>query len=264
MLIGTLAAGLAIGLLMGVLGGGGGVLAVPVLVLLLGSTPQDATTGSLLIVGVAALAGTAARWRSGGVRWRTGAAFGVLGVPAAFVGTAVNQRIDPTVLLLAFAALVLVVAGLLLAGRRPSPATGPPRGGGTSGDVLVGSTRLTTALTVVPAGLAVGFLTGLFGVGGGFLVVPALVLGLRMPMPVAVGTSLLAIAINSGASLAARAGVAEFDWPVLVPFTLAAVCATVAGRRVAGRFSGDTLTTAFAVLLIGVAALVTAQSVLAA
>ncbi|WP_218030117.1 sulfite exporter TauE/SafE family protein [Pseudonocardia hydrocarbonoxydans] len=260
----TVAAGLAIGLLMGVLGGGGGVLTVPALVYLLGSTPQQATTGSLVIVGVAALAGTVARARSGGVRWRTGTAFGALGVPAALAGTAVNQWIDPTVLLLAFAALVLVVAGFLLAGCRRSPAAALAPGARPAVDEPVGPSPVAAALVVVPAGLAVGFLTGLLGVGGGFLVVPALVLGLRMPMTAAVGTSLLAISINSGASLAARAGVAEFDWPVLVPFTLAAVCATVAGRRVAGRFSGDTLTTAFAVLLIGVAALVTAQSVLAA
>ncbi|MDN5855982.1 MAG: sulfite exporter TauE/SafE family protein, partial [Actinomycetia bacterium] len=102
--------------------------------------------------------------------------------------------------------------------------------------------------------------TGLLGVGGGFLVVPALVILLRMPTAQAIGTSLLVIAINSGASLAARAGMAEFDWSVIVPFAVAAVLASLFGKRVAGRFSGDTLTRAFAVLLIAVAGLVSAQS----
>ena len=260
MLIATLAVGLAVGLLMGVLGGGGGVLTVPILVYLLGESPQEATTASLVIVGVTALVAAGSRWRSGGVRGWTGVGMGVLGIPAAYAGTAVNQRLDPQGLLLAFAALLLLVAAALLAGtRRGSEAVRPP-----AGRVAVRALpTAATALTVAPAALGIGFLTGLLGVGGGFLVVPALVLLLRMPMAAAIGTSLLVIAVNSGASLVARAGVAEFDWDLIVPFTLAAVVATTFGRRVGARFSGDTLTRAFAVLLVAVAALVGAQSLLA-
>lgn len=240
------------------------VLTVPILVYLLDETPQQATTSSLVIVGITALIGAGSRWPSGGVRWRTGLVFGLLGIPAAYLGTAVNQRLDPALLLLTFAALVLVVAVALLAGTRrtPDPAPATPTATGSGVATKVRPSGVSTALTVVPSALVIGFLTGLLGVGGGFLVVPALVIVLRMPMAWAVGTSLLVIAINSGASLVARAGVAEFDWSVVVPFTLAAVLATTFGKRVADRFSGDTLTRAFATLLIAVAGLVSVQSLL--
>lgn len=265
MLIATLAVGIAVGLLMGVLGGGGGVLTVPILVYLFGESPQDATTASLVIVGATALVAAGSRWRSGGVRRRTGVAMGALGIPAAYVGTAVNQRLDPQVLLLAFAALVLVVATVLLAGtRRGTDPVRTPAPAPTGRVAVRARPTAVAALTVVPAALGIGFLTGLLGVGGGFLVVPALVLLLRMPMAAAIGTSLLVIAINSGASLVARSGAAEFDWALIVPFTVAAVVATTFGRRVGARFSGDALTRAFAVLLVAVAGLVVVQSLLAA
>jgi len=106
---------------------------------------------------------------------------------------------------------------------------------------------------VLAAGVAVGFLTGFFGVGGGFVIVPALVLALGLPMQTAIGTSLLVIAINSAASLAARAGNAHFDWELIVPFTLAAMVATTIGKRVADRVPNRTLSRAFAVLLLAVA-----------
>lgn len=263
MLTPALAVGIAVGLLMGVLGGGGGVLAVPILVYLLGHSAQEATTGSLVIVGVTALVGAASRWRSGGVHLRSGITFGVVGIPAALVGTAVNHRLDPAVLLLAFAALLVVVAAALLAGTRTHPdddRTSARAGGAAIAVRARHSSAVSTALTVVPPALVIGFLTGLLGVGGGFLVVPALVILLRMPMASAIGTSLLVIAINSVASLAARAGASELDWAVIVPFTLAAVLATTFGKRVADRFSGDALTRAFAVLLIAVAGVVSVQS----
>ena len=113
------------------------------------------------------------------------------------------------------------------------------------------------------AGLAVGFLTGLLGVGGGFIIVPALVMVLGYPMPVAVGTSLLVIAINSAAALAARVGHQTFHWSIIVPFTLAAIVGSLAGRRVAERVRPDTLTRAFSALLIAIAVYVTVRSVTA-
>jgi uncharacterized membrane protein YfcA len=268
-LIETLAVGLLVGLLLGVLGGGGGVLTVPILVYLLGESPQHATTASLVIVGVTAFVGATTRVRSGLVDWRTGLVFGAIGIPTAYLGTVVNRHLDPPVLLLAFAALILVVAvAMLVSTRTRTPAgDGPPvhlpagSGGDTAVDVAPG--RTATALKVVGSALVIGFLTGLLGVGGGFLIVPALVFALRMPMASAIGTSLLVIAVTSAASIASRVGVVEFDWSVILPFTLAAIGATMAGKRVADRFSGDTLTRAFAVLLILVAGFVTVQSVTA-
>ncbi len=272
------ALGLTIGLVLGALGGGGGVLAVPVLVYALGESAQGATTASLIIVGAAAAVGALARRGTGLVQWRTGLVFGALGIPAAYLGTAVNRLLDPPVLLLAFAGLMLAVAVTMLAGtrrRRASTpdggsaaaplAAGPPAGGGgvatlAAPRVPTRAARVRAAGKILAAGLGVGFLTGLLGVGGGFLIVPALVIALRMTMPAAIGTSLLVITVNSVASLGARIGDLHVDWTVVVPFTVAAVLATVAGKRVADRFSGDTLTRAFAVLLAAVAVFVTVQS----
>lgn len=113
---------------------------------------------------------------------------------------------------------------------------------------------------VLLCGLAVGFLTGFLGVGGGFLVVPALVIVLRTPMTFAVGTSLMIIALNSVTSFVSRLGVAEFDWKIIVPFTVAAIVGAVAGKRLADRLSGTLLTRAFAIMLVTVGGLVAAQS----
>ena len=109
---------------------------------------------------------------------------------------------------------------------------------------------------MLAAGLVVGFLTGFLGVGGGFIIVPALVLALRYDMPTAVGTSLLVISLNSGVALLARGADGVFHWSVIVPFTLAAILGSLAGKRVADRISGASLTRSFAVLLLVVAAYV--------
>jgi uncharacterized membrane protein YfcA len=252
------ALGLAVGVVIGGLGGGGGVLTVPVLVYVVGLSAQDATTGSVVIVGVTALAGVLGRVGSGAVRWRSGLALGAVGVPWAVLGTVVNQRVPEPVLLLSFAALTLAVAvAMLVDARDPAPTAPPPAGpeAGPRARARVGHetpTRGATAVRTVLCGIVIGFLTGFLGVGGGFLIVPALLFVLRLPMATAVGTSLFVTALNSAAALTARAGVAQFDWPVLVPFTVAAVAGGVLGRMIADRLTGPTLSRAFAVLLLGV------------
>jgi hypothetical protein len=122
---------------------------------------------------------------------------------------------------------------------------------------------LRTLVAIVLCGAAVGFLTGFLGVGGGFLVVPALVIALRMPMGLAIGTSLVVIVLNSVSAFASRLGDLHLDWQVVVPFTLAAVAGTLVGRRVADRLSGAVLTRAFAALLVAVGVFVGAQSLAA-
>lgn len=265
--------GLVIGAVIGGLGGGGGVLTVPALVYLLGETAGDATTSSVVIVGVTAAVGALARIRSGGVDLRTAAGFGVVGIPAAYLGTLLGHRVAQPVLLLAFAVLTLAAAGaLLLDGRHGAPAgcgdTSVPVGPG--GAVTTVATRTGTEVRhigspawVVACGVAIGFLTGFLGVGGGFLVVPALVIALRMPMPRAVGTSLLIIAVNSAASFVSRLEVAHPDWRVVAPFTIAAVAGALIGKRVGDRMSAATLTTCFAALLLLIGSAVGVQSVLA-
>jgi uncharacterized membrane protein YfcA len=257
--------GLGVGLVVGALGGGGGVLAVPALVYVLGLSAQDATTSSVVIVGIAAVTGVLARARGGLVRWRTGFALGAVGVPAAALGTLLNQRVAEPVLLLSFSALTVLAALAMLvdAHRAPpdEPDAGAPAGPG-GGTATTTRPAVRTAVEVVVSGAAIGFLTGFLGVGGGFLVVPVLVIVLRMPMAHAVGTSLLVITVNAVAALATRAGVAEFDWAVLVPFTAAAVLGAVAGKWIAERLPGPVLTRAFAVLLLLVGAFVAGETLL--
>ena len=201
------ALGLLIGLVIGGLGGGGGVLTVPALVYLLGQDAHDATTGSVLIVGLSAVVGMAARWRNPGLDWRTGLAFGAVGIPTAYAGTLLNHRVSPSVLMLVFAAVILVAASAMLLNGHDQADAEPERpvAGQSTGAVAVATrtdarraARLRTAVKILVCGAASGFLTGLLGVGGGFLVVPALVIVLRMPITLAIGTSLLIIVLNAG------------------------------------------------------------------
>ncbi len=251
----VLVLGLAIGAVLGALGGGGAILTVPVLVYVVGQSAQDATTSSLVIVGVTAGIAVAGHHRSGRVRWRVGVGMGVAGVPAAWAGTQLNRLVDQDVLLLGFAAVMLLAAaGMVRNGNGgPTEGTTPTRSG---------RERVVLVVKVIAAGLAVGFLTGFFGVGGGFVIVPVLVMALGYPMPAAVGTSLLVIALNSAVSLMARAGSPHFDWAVIVPFTAAAVAGTFLGKQVADRVDARVLKRFFAALLVLVAVYVAARSLL--
>lgn len=244
----TLGLGLLIGLSLGALGGGGSILTVPALVYVVGQDARAATTSSLFIVGITSVIAALGHARSGRVRWGVGVVFGVTGIAAGFAGTAVNQLVDPDVLLLAFAAVIVVAAVGMLANSRGEEHAlqeghaPPPERRWSPGRIG----------RIVGAGLLVGFMTGFFGVGGGFVIVPALTLALGMSMPQAVATSLVVISINSAGALLARAGTAHFDWAVIIPFTLAAVAGSLGGKVVADRASGTALTRAFAVLLIAV------------
>jgi uncharacterized membrane protein YfcA len=246
-------AGLLIGLSLGALGGGGSILTVPALVYLLRQQPHAATTGSLLIVGITALAGMAAHWRGGRVRPVQGITFGVLGIAGSYAGTRLSASIGPDLLLTLFAVLMLAAAAAMLRRRAPAgkspPAIQPVPSGGPRGGVAA-----RKAIRVAAAATGVGLLTGFFGVGGGFVIVPALVLALGFEMPAAVGTSLLVIAVNSASALAARlGGGVSLDWPLLGVFILAALAGALAGNRIASRVSAARLGAAFTGLLIAVA-----------
>ena len=274
----AVALGLLIGLSLGALGGGGSILTVPALVYALGETARTATTGSLVIVGITAAAAAVGHARAGRVRWRAGLSFGAAGVAASLLGTHLNARVQPKVLLIAFAVLMLIAAGGMLA--KTMVASGPdddeadhqagalrrPARSGTSVQVAPNApearTSVRNVLPVLAAGLVVGFLTGFLGVGGGFIIVPALVLTLKYDMPTAVGTSLVVISLNSAVALLARGGQDTFHWAVIVPFTLAAIAGSGAGKKVADRVSGPHLTRGFAVLLLLVAGYVLLQAAL--
>jgi uncharacterized membrane protein YfcA len=274
MLLAALGLGLLIGLIMGALGGGGSILTVPALVFALGLSAQEATTGSLVIVGITAVVASVGHARSGNTRWKTGLLLGAAGVPASVLGTRLNRLVDENVLLLSFAALMLVAAaGMLLQSHShaPDPAddedTGSRTSGGTATAVRPAPAPTITgskaALRLVAAGLLTGFLTGFLGVGGGFVIVPVLAIALGFSMPVAVGTSLLVIALNSAVALVARVGNSTFAWDVIVPFTLAAIIGSLLGKKIADRVASHTLTRAFAILLVAVAVYVATRAVLA-
>jgi uncharacterized membrane protein YfcA len=258
------ALGILVGAVIGGLGGGGGVLTVPALVYVLGQNAHDATTGAVLIVGVTALVGAVVRIRERGVEWRTGSAFGAVGIPAAYLGTLLNRHVDQPVLLIAFACLTLLAAAAMLWRGQERPEDQPELDGGAGTAVATRHATVTAqAAKIVVCGVATGFLTGFLGVGGGFLVVPALVVVLRMPMSLAIGTSLFVIVLNAASSVLSRATDLHLNWAVIAPFTVAAIAASLVAKRVACRLSGTTLTRSFAVVLGLVGLFVAAQSVAA-
>ncbi len=246
--------GLVIGVLLGLLGGGGSILAVPALVYGVGMTLSAAVPTSLIVVGVSSATAVLPRLRSGQVAWRIAAVFGAAGAGAAFAGTALNRLLDPRVVLIGFAAL-MVAAGIRM--LRDQPTSG--------GDCALpdGGVNWRGCLPkAIGSGLVVGFLTGLFGVGGGFLIIPALVLLLGLPMTVAVGTSLVIIVINSAAGFAAHAGNVTLDYPIVGVFTVAAVAGSLIAGKVASRLPADRLRRWFAYLVFAVAVFVAVEAVL--
>ena len=257
--------GLLIGLSLGALGGGGSILTVPTLVYVLDQDPRTATTSSLLIVGATSLIALVPHARAGRVRFGQGLLFGALGTAGSFLGSALSTHVPPAVLLTAFAGLMVLVATLMLR-RALRPAV--------PGQVLDPTVEPMLTLRpfscacprvakVVVTATAVGLLTGFFGVGGGFALVPALVLALGFPMPIAVGTSLLVIAVNSATALLARAstGGTDLDWALIGTFTVAAIGGSLVGGRIAARANPRHLTIAFAILLIVVAVYTAARSI---
>ncbi|MCM3845730.1 sulfite exporter TauE/SafE family protein [Pseudonocardia sp. DR1-2] len=268
------ALGLVVGLVIGTLGGGGGVLSVPALVYALGQDARTATTGSIVIVGIISAAGVLARLRGRTIDWRTGVGFGIVGVPTAWAGSLVNRDVPQPVLLLSFAALTLLIAVLMLvrgsSSGPPDDGSGvPAAGGGASGAtaVLEAPTRrratVRRVVKIAGAGSVVGFLTGFLGVGGGFLVVPALTVLMGLPMSAAIGTSLLVLTFNSISSMGARIGHLDLDWALIGPFAAVAVLGALGGKLVADRMSGAALNRAFAGLLVAVGLFVGVQSLLA-
>ena len=254
--------GFLIGLSLGALGGGGSILAVPALVYAAGQDPRAATATSLFLVGMAALVGMGTHHRAGRVRVGTGVMFGIAGIGGSLVGTAVNQRLDPDLLLLGFSGLIVIAAWRMLTGCPTCTQVGeqlelqaardaaPPAGVLTRARAALDA---RTVVTVLLAGTGVGFLTGLFGVGGGFVIVPALPLLLKLSMPEAIGTSLLVIAINSATALAARLGTSSIEWAVALPFTIAAIGGVIVGGRIADRLDAHRSLRWFAALLVAVA-----------
>ncbi len=261
--------GFLIGLSLGALGGGGSILAVPALVYAAGQDPKAATTTSLVLVTITALIGIIPHWRAGRVRFAAGTIFGLAGIGGSLLGSRWNEAADPDVLLLAFSVLMLVAAYAMWRRLKSSSPAGPIGGRGRQHRrrrrpaQTDGPHRRGTAIKVILAGSFVGLLTGFFGVGGGFVIVPALVLALGFTMPEAVGTSLLVIAVNSTVALATRLPGGTVDWGIVVPFTVASLIGVVVGSHLASTRDPSFLQKWFVILLVVVAFYTATRSIIA-
>ena len=239
--------GALVGFSLALIGGGGSILTVPLLVYVIGDSVSAAVGTSLAIVGLSALAGFLGHWRQQRVRLKTGLAFGLAGTAGAFAGTWLGHVVPGKEILFLFALLMLAAAvAMLRRGDLASPGAG-------SGELADGY-RPREWIKVLVTGLGVGVLTGFFGVGGGFVVVPALVIILGMPMSLAVGTSLLIIAINSAAGLLAHLQYGGISVLTTVLFAAGGLLGTVAGTGLAGRVRERRLRQIFAYGMVLVAA----------
>lgn len=228
-----------IGVALGLLGGGGSILAVPLLVYVAGMDAKEAIATSLLVVGVTSTVAAVGHARAGRVRWGTGLVFGAAAMAGAYVGGRVAEFVPGTWLLAGFAVMMLATAAAMIRGRRARP-------GASHRDHL-------PLGRVVAEGLVVGLVTGMVGAGGGFLVVPALVLLGGLPMPVAVGTSLVVITMKSFAGLAGYLASVQVDWSLAAGVTAAAVVGSLVGSHLTGRIPPESLRRAFGwfVLMMG-------------
>lgn len=225
-----------VGLSLGLLGGGGSILTVPLLTYVAGMEPKEAIAASLFVVGTTSVLSTFAHARRGNVQWRTGLIFGGASMVGAFLGGLLGGFIPGVVLMIAFAVMMIATAAAMLRGRKK-------QGGGVSQKPL-------PLAKVLIEGLVVGLVTGLVGAGGGFLVVPALVLLGGLSMPVAVGTSLLVISMKSFAGLAGYLTSVSLDWPVVLSVTAAALVGAMVGARLTSVVPEQTLRKGFGVFVL--------------
>ena len=234
-----------IGLSLGLVGGGGSIITVPVLVYVAGLSAREGVALSLPIVGVTALVGALAQWREGNVHGRAALIFSVMGMLGAVGGARLTPLVPPPVLMTLFAALMIAVGIRMAHGadeeKMPRRAECNP--------LKCGAT-----------GLGLGVLTGFLGVGGGFLLVPALLSFARLPMRQAVGTSLLIIAANSAAGFLAHQGEVQGHFPLAAALTGAAVAGMVAGLRLSRRVQTQSLKKIFGALALGVAVFLLAMN----
>ncbi|MEV0724302.1 sulfite exporter TauE/SafE family protein [Micromonospora purpureochromogenes] len=236
----TIGLAVIIGVSLGLLGGGGSILAVPLLVYVADLPAKEAIATSLLVVGATSAVGVIPHARANRVRWRTGLIFGFAGMTGAYAGGRLAEFIPAAFLLTGFAVMMLATATAMIRGRRATEGKPVP--------------HELPVLRVILDGIVVGLITGLVGAGGGFLVVPALALLGGLPMPVAVGTSLVIIAMKSFAGLAGYLSSVHINWGLALAVTAAAVIGSFLGGRLAGRIPADLLRKAFGwfVVVMGV------------
>lgn len=223
-----------IGLTLGLTGAGGSIITLPVLVYAAGVSPPEAVGLSLFIVGAASFAGALQRWRAGEVHWRAALTFMIAGAVGASAGAQITPLVEPALLMSLFALLMLGIGIKMLVQKNDAPVMAPE----------------CQPLRCLLAGGAVGVLTGFIGVGGGFLLVPALVKFARLPLRIAGGTSLAIIALNSAAGYLSHGGVAGGHWPLALTFSALAILGVLAGNVMGHRLPATRLRQSFAALVL--------------
>ncbi len=241
----TLILAVAVGVVLGLLGGGGSILTVPLLVYVARMDTKEAIATSLLVVGVTSAVGAISHARAGRVQWRTGLIFGAASMTGAYTGGRVAEFVPGEWLLIGFALMMIATALAMLRARREVATDQRPTGPRTA--------------RIVIDGLIVGLVTGLVGAGGGFLVVPALALLGGLPMPVAIGTSLVVIAMKSMAGLAGYLASVTIDWQLAAAVTGAAVLGALLGGPLAERIPPEALRRIFGWFVLVMSVIVVAQ-----
>lgn len=245
-LIITYGLALIIGVSLGLLGGGGAILAVPVLTYITGLAPVQAIPSSLLIVGVTSIVSLTLHAVKKRVQWRTGIIFGIAAMVGAFAGGRMGAHVPSAILMFSFAAVMIAAAAAMIRGRREKP-------GEYDEDE-----RLPIVKTLV-TGSVVGLVSGFVGAGGGFLIVPALTLLGRLPMTSAVATSLLVITMQSASGLAGYALSTPLDWGLALGVAGVAVIGSFVGFWLSNRVPDRGLRKGFGVFILAIAAIVVVE-----
>lgn len=236
-----------IGLSLGLMGGGGSILTVPVFVYVLGFDPKLSIAMSLPVVGCTSLVGAVSHWRMGNANLKTAALFGAIAMVGAYAGARLAVFLAGGLQLAVLAVVMLAAALSMLRSARADQRTT---------DLIPEGERAMAPGLLIPVAIGVGLLTGLVGIGGGFLVVPALVLLARVPMKQAVGTSLLVIAMNSASGFAGYLGRVDVPWSFVAVFTAIAVGGIIAGTSLVQFVSHRALKRAFALFLLVMGAVI--------
>lgn len=243
MIIEAVGSGSLVGFTLGLIGGGGSILATPLLLYFVGvRDPHVAIGTSALAVSVNAYVNLISHAIKGNVRWKCAVVFALVGVFGTLIGTSLGKSLDGQALLFVFGMLMLVIGALMLKPKR-------------QGIITERDADSRTCLTTAAVAFVAGATSGFFGIGGGFLIVPALMASTRMPMINAVGSSLLAVGTFGLATAASYAWSGMVDWPVAFEFIAGGVIGGVAGMLLASRLAShkQTLNRIFAVLIFAVA-----------
>ncbi len=234
------------GVALGIFGSGGGIVVVPALVYLLHLSPKEAIAMGLGIIAITAVLSALDHWRAGNVDWRAATTFGPIGMVGTYAGARLGAVVPARFQLGLFAVVMYLAAFRML--RKTA--------------LITRETRDTHVALLVVAGAGVGLLAGIVGVGGGFLIVPALVLLARVPMKLAVGTSLAVVSLNSVSGFVGYMGTVTINYALMGAFAAVTVLSSFTGARMARRWQAETLKRTFAWCLVVVATYILAKSVI--